>query len=176
MSNTVIFLWWWHRRCHIATLTILRFLLKTHFWRRGWWYHSSDTNLNIFGCYSQFWWLHDGGAHVPIEINLERMCRKLMLVTMVVWWQTWCWIDLYYNIQLMVWRRHCALRHGSMHIVITNFPACSFNLSRCSNTMAKARLDISLFCNMFQRCESRNPIGFMTLYSCCVCFPLSNDV
>ena len=36
--------WWWHRKCHVATLEIPIFLLKTHCRRPGWWYivpHSS---------------------------------------------------------------------------------------------------------------------------------------
>ena len=40
LSQIQLFLRLWrHRWCHVATLKILRFLLKTHCEPRGWWYH-----------------------------------------------------------------------------------------------------------------------------------------
>ena len=38
---------WRHRQCHVATLKILRFLLKTHCRRRGWWYHVPHSSCDL---------------------------------------------------------------------------------------------------------------------------------
>ena len=43
----LIFRMWRHRKCHVVTLKIIRFLLKTNCGRRGWWYHVPHSSDNI---------------------------------------------------------------------------------------------------------------------------------
>ena len=52
-------------QCHVATLKILRFLLKTHCRRRGWWYHvphsswnSHRTKCPSLHCSNSHWHVH----------------------------------------------------------------------------------------------------------------------
>ena len=42
--------------------------------------------------------------------------ENVAMVTVVAWLHTWYSIDQNYDMQLMVWRRHSMLRHGSMHM------------------------------------------------------------
>ena len=49
LSQIQLFLRLWrHRLCHVATLKIIRFLLKTHCRRRGWWYLVPHSSYSYF--------------------------------------------------------------------------------------------------------------------------------
>ena len=95
LSQIQLFLrWWWHRKCHVATLKILIFLLKTHCRRRGWWYHVPHSSSHVISSYrisgttNPLQW--SAGKTVPNELLLSHKdnFQLCILITISCIWIT----------------------------------------------------------------------------------------
>ena len=85
---------WRHRQCHIATLKNLRFLLKAHCRRHGWWYHVPHYSFTLcvclFVCVCVFvcGWVSVYVSHdvCPDDLAMKYWCHRNNILQVHCWW------------------------------------------------------------------------------------------